>query len=134
MREIKFRAWFELENKMVNPENLALSYDGEDCHDFAFDKEFPDGKSNIPGTLCFKLMQYTGLKDKNGKEIYEGDVLKDGDIITEVVFRDFSWQEKLISSPHNHRSNYFPFDNEIRTVATIIGNIYETPEYLGDAE
>lgn len=83
----------------------------------------------VHGESC-ELLTFTGLKDKNGKEIYEGDFLKDGDIITEVVFRDFAWQEKLISSPHNHRSNYFPFDYEIRTVATIIGNIYENPELL----
>ena len=52
MREIKFRAWNEAENKMY--------YEIED----------------IRPRYKIYLMQYTGLKDKNGKEIYEGDIIE----------------------------------------------------------
>ncbi|ARP61773.1 YopX family protein [Bacillus cereus] len=87
----------------------------------------------FPGTpeqRPFNVMQYTGLKDKNGKEIYEGDILKEKDIVTKVVFHDFRWQEKLISSPRNHLKNYFPFRDTLPFTAVVIGNIYENPELL----
>lgn len=128
MQEIKYRAWDKLENNMKLVKSINYADDG-----FAGTilVHLVGGKTHgyVHGESC-ELLKFTGLKDKNGKEIYEGDILKDGDIITEVVFRDFTWQEKLISSPHNHRSNYFPFDYEIRTVATIIGNIYVNPDLV----
>ncbi len=83
MREIKFRAW-DKEFKQFS--DMALNYKITDINFYA----------------DYEWMQYTGLKDKNGKEIYEGDILKEKDIVTKVVFHDFRWQEKLISSPRNH--------------------------------
>ena len=62
MREIKFRAWDNKQNKMRN-DGFSIYYDGS--IQFADSIESKD----------FILMQYTGLKDKNGKEIYEGDIL-----------------------------------------------------------
>lgn len=70
MREIKFRAWDMDENKMVYPTiehnekyvmQLNCGYMGE------FNGSTYD-------TVKMPLMQFTGLKDKNGKEIYEGDI------------------------------------------------------------
>ena len=62
MREIKFRAWFS-DN---GDEPSMLFFDLENGHGF-----------NIPYIVKnSKLMQYTGLKDKNGTEIYEGDIVR----------------------------------------------------------
>ena len=68
------------------------------------------------------LMQYTGLKDKNGKEIYEGDILKHkygGTQFAAVTFHDCSFYTGGVLLQSNHSS-----------VIEVIGNIYENPELL----
>lgn len=99
MREIKFRIFDEHDGKMYIPERLLCSHDGSVVHGGGM-----------------KLMQYTGLKDKNGVEIYEGDVVKnkDGDIY-DIKF-EFN----------NFNGRYMVDEWQLE----IIGNIYESPELL----
>lgn len=115
MREIKFRAWHEavkimIDLHMITPFALNINTDG----------------LFIPFSDGIHLMQYTGLKDKNGKEIYEGDIVEDKFILT-------------IMEPHEKRTEY-PFEVKIPDIYyrqefngydfkesfEIIGNIYET--------
>jgi len=120
MREIKFRAW-DIENKLIVIPDY-ISGDGivyEHAH------------YEPPQCINAILMQFTGLKDKNGKEIYEGDIVKvrsDGKIMT------ISWSEKFASFVINREGWAFqhwfgeamaPNDCEV------IGNIYENPDLLG---
>ena len=104
-REIKFRAWDG--EKMIN------NY-------LSFDKT-PVGW--IHGEL-YKMgvkviQQYTGLKDKNGKEIYEGDIITDNS--GKVCIQE--WQNvKIIKEPTNVTINFHWCE--------VIGNIYENPELL----
>lgn len=79
------------------------------------------------------IMQYTGLKDKNGKEIYEGDILKlhedwrgKGEIPGYVVFENGRW----ILQGTMHYSHKDDLTNYALSQMEIIGNIFQHPELL----
>ena len=105
MRPIKFRAWCN--QKMFEPFDLM---DLKEPIDYWHD-----------GTI---LMQFTGLHDKNGKEIFEGDIIKDlgagyEEIITPVRF----YQGAFCDSYWNQCINNYKY-------CEVLGNIYENPELL----
>lgn len=93
-----------------------------------------------------ELMQYTGLKDKNGKEIYEGDILTDydpdGELFNNECARDRIWVVEYGTKNGNNIVGSFVIRSAHRnTVAfavtgdwiellKVIGNIYENPELL----
>jgi hypothetical protein len=68
----------------------------------------------------YELMQFTGLHDKNGKEIYEGDILQTDAFKRHSIFHIVQWDER-----RNGWSDYSPKDQFY-----ITGNIYENPELL----
>ncbi|MFJ5794442.1 YopX family protein [Bacillus atrophaeus] len=148
MREIKFRAWHEKWNRLIYEIYLG---DNE--------VKFPIGNTNDIldineeySNLIFQ--QYIGLKDTNGREIYEGDIIHcvhwffDGHEIEEhftasVGFRDGSFTLENINS--RYYSDYTGEDNgkgicwigDINYCEEdyeVIGNIYEDPELLEAAE
>jgi len=105
-REIKFRAWDDKEGKMWNP---VVGHDGVLMTGTGLGTWVTYPAYEDP------LMQYTGLKDKNGKEIYEGDVVYVagyGDYNVEFPFIEL--YEAI-------------FEGDI---GEIKGNIYENPELL----
>ena len=129
MREIKFRAWIKKEEIMTYFEDESYILNGDMSVD-AFDYD----KSNCKNYFepCYKtvdveLMQYTGLKDKNGVEIYEGDILQN-------VYDDdvgiIEWSEEdamFVLTIDNLETN---FSNERSKHWEVIGNIYDNPELL----
>ena len=76
------------------------------------------------------LGQFTGLLDKNGKEIYEGDVVKADDLICIVEWKKVGWK----ATWKNNRGLSASPDLDFKGVLEIIGNIYEHPHLLNPNE
>ena len=110
MRDIKFRV-YRKSLKQMYPTSSIWKFNLFDC----------TYKDDII------LMQYTGLKDKNGKEIYEGDILKTvNGFVTTVEYSRGMFCFDPVEDKYNRHALFvlIPFQIEI------IGNIYETPELM----
>ena len=129
-REIKFRVWDHNTDTMMIPDNFDFC-DGEICWIDAGREAGPkSGNDGDPGQ--FEIMQYTGLNDKNGREIYEGDIVRTGEdnigdpdqMIGQVIMREGSW---LIENEKMQEA--IELFSEI-TSREVIGNIFENLELL----
>lgn len=127
MRQIKFRAWdFEI-RKMIDHISLSPRID-----------EAIYGWGNNDVATSLYLMQYTGLKDKNGKEIYEGDIVDwDGDQF------EIKYGIQLVDAFEGIGFNLWSFYGRsedigkairLQSAIEVIGNIYENPELLKNHE
>jgi uncharacterized phage protein (TIGR01671 family) len=122
-REIKFRAWYASRQKMINSEMLFINEES-DHGTCSLDTTIKNLKSD------YILMQFTGLHDKNGKEIYEGDVIAvDG----EDKPMKITWGERQATFCIESEAWVFPhyFGEALESKdCVVIGNIYENPELL----
>ena len=134
MREIKFRAW-DFVNKIMD-EDIFIDGAGN-AYDYA------STTYNTPNTeiqRCeFPVMQYTGLKDRNGVEIYEGDILEMAEqslLRFEVVYDAGhmafmrNWIDKRV--PATRCKGEMEHLSANTDFLEVIGNGYENPELLKD--
>jgi|SRR5690554_702927 len=148
MREIKFRG-----KQLGNGEwvyGCLIKMDSQGSQSFIY--PFYEGASSMScGQLVALTMQaidletvgqYTGLKDKNGREIYEGDVVRTHFSFDHATTQEpfvITWNDKkamfegVKPKDHTEKDGYltrFSFFPEQRFIYEVIGNIYENPELL----
>ena len=118
----KFRVWNTETNKMItNVKEMGV---------FALKSIYTiDEFLVIPTNEKYPLMQYTGLKDKNGIEIYEGDIIKYD--FNELNYRiEFLNAEFIARRFYENIENLYPTEFDYGKECEVIGNIYENKELL----
>lgn len=115
-REIKFRAW---DGKRITTSGIMFNTSTSCITTPTIPSFNPDGKEKD----FYQVMQYTGLKDKDGVDIYEGDICETRFGLTVVIQYD------------NYCAAFKPFLNEYPMewrcyILRVIGNIYANPELL----
>ena len=120
MREIKFRAFIQPLNTMITVNKLTIS--GSDVAVWVNDTFYFDG-------LDTNLMQYTGLKDLEGNEVYEGDILEvemAGSIYKGVVEYD-PMSACFVLRREGKTATLNAFTTSPVASIKVIGNIYQNP-------
>lgn len=117
-REIKFRIWHTVNKRFMDGNGSMLF-------------EFLQGSDGTYAGAENKVIpqQYTGLEDKNGEEIYEGDFIKNSDGLIMVV----KWNNKYAAfrcAVSESSDGWMPLIDDLVKDFEVIGNIFENPELL----
>ena len=150
----RYRTWIKTEKRMIETDDL-LDIDYENTEIVTQQVYFENGLPDDRDIYCYdfdeiELMQSTGLKDKNGKEIFEGDILEIQGIRMVVKFGSYEYIESSKSNGHTLGVVYdglgfyvecinaadpdriSPFEPKTLKESYVIGNRFETPELLED--
>lgn len=125
MKELKLRAWDDYNNEMIYTDDTGWEYFG--CQILDHNDLYCD----LDEDSRYPVMQYVGLNDKNGKEIYEGDIVE----ISREQWEnphgiDYPLQGKLKFKIEYEEGSFLPVSEMPSKHFEVIGNIYENPELL----
>lgn len=138
MRELKFRAWRNIDGRLRRYVFSPFAYEYPDPDEPVFHAEHGvnDIRDFMP--LADIIEQYTGLRDKNGKEIYEGDIIHRGALPKVNVFRNsvirFDEESVGFIATSTRNGARTLFNGHTCDEIEVIGNIHENPELLEEEE
>jgi hypothetical protein len=128
VREIKFRGWNAITKSMIDLKKITP---------LAMDSKLKCDGLFIPFMESMEIMQFTGLKDRKGEDIYEGDIVKEFimEDLFEVIFTDYgNFGLKPISAKaikHLPGHEYETIDpSYAKTSLTVVGNVHDNPELI----
>lgn len=134
MRQVKYKAWDKVEKEWIDIKHFGFE-NGELWYVQAIDKNERDiDPPYFPDSNDIELIEYTGMSDRDGVEVFEGDIVelltKYGKDVGVVVFIEGCFKIRWDSK------NKFPKNREmighyyINSKTKVIGNVYEQPELI----
>lgn len=132
-REVKFRIWDKTSNRMLyqddfervelDTKNKMVSLVRSETIESSYVLDYEDG-------IEAEIMQYTGLKDKNGKKVYEDDIIQYSHKAVGMILRKVRMKYGMWGIEGIVKGTQIPFANILESEYEVIGNIHENPELL----
>lgn len=125
---VRFRVWIKTEKRMIETDDL-LDIDYENKEIVTQQVYFENGLPDDRDIYCYdfdeiELMQSTDMVDKNGKEIFEGDIVKCSGLLGTIESFKAMWICSFVKYNNYQKVGFFAQEIEV------VGNIYENPELL----
>lgn len=127
MKEVKFRIYDKQEKKFLIKNQKIKNGDIKSILNEIIDLEECSVQINNPEENRYEFLQSTGIKDMNGKEIYDGDILSNDERYYTVSFYNGSFRAEYADGFEDYSLDLV----DIAHCSIVIGNVFENPELLG---